>query len=59
MPDGLRARLLGAWRLLDVVEEPLDAQPARAYSPARAALAYRFTPALAAAGDMPERTNGE
>jgi hypothetical protein len=24
MPDGLRARLLGAWRLLDVVEEPVD-----------------------------------
>ncbi len=28
MPDGLRARLLGAWRLLDVVEEPLDGSPA-------------------------------
>ncbi len=29
MPDGLRARLLGAWRLLDVVEEPLDGSPVR------------------------------
>jgi len=28
MPDGLRARLLGAWRLLDVAEEPLDGSPA-------------------------------
>ena len=28
-PDGLRARLLGAWRLLDVVEEPLDGSPVR------------------------------
>ena len=27
MPDGLRARLLGAWRLLDVVEEPIDGSP--------------------------------
>ena len=45
-----------AWQL---PARPLAYCPPIDWSPARAAFAYRFTPALAAAGDIPERTNGE
>ena len=64
MPESLRERLIGAWDLVDVIEEPVDGSvPRRAHGRQPAGL-FLYTPdgymsAQIMQGDRPDVTSGD